>query len=543
MSDPIGKYPFKSFNNRKDLPKYRGEVAEDGKMTSTRMYTKSTAPGSTNDGFDSAGISQVFEVGDFWYCTTTNCVYRCTDNTQSAAVWVQGALDAEENVLYVGKHGNDSNGGSNIGDAFLTFGAAITAASALSPSVTNRIAILCLDAGSYTEDIAVPSWVGVIATAALITGNHTVTDNSLLESFRLVSTSGTSITKSTGNGSATVVCPRMILTGSASGAICTSGTINYSGETLSVQDGFGIGSSSTSVVHVHISSIEITGTGIGAGISSSGRLVITSNDICDDGSGTALSVASTGTVNATVSEIDCNTAYNVSAAGATLNLFCSSLTGTKTNSGTANHISTDNGGSVTGSFQFGDIANGNYFQIESDGTKVLNGDSTCFTDFSVPLTRDKQGQSSKPDYDFTNLGLLFPQNDATEIVYLTFQMDHRKKMDSDITFHIHYIQSEATQPTFKIDYRFYLNGAAVPGAFTTLSTADGDKGIFSYTSGSILQIATFTAITPPANETISANLDVKLYRDDNDVTGDILTKYIDFHYEMDTDGSRSAYSK
>ena len=32
MSDLKGKYPHKSFNSRKDLPKYRGEVAEDGEM-------------------------------------------------------------------------------------------------------------------------------------------------------------------------------------------------------------------------------------------------------------------------------------------------------------------------------------------------------------------------------------------------------------------------------------------------------------------------------------------------------------------------------
>jgi len=166
-----------------------------------------------------------------------------------------------------------------------------------------------------------------------------------------------------------------------------------------------------------------------------------------------------------------------------------------------------------------------------------------WTDFSVPLTRDKQGQSSKPDYDFTNLGLLFPQNDATEIVYLTFQMDHRKLLDSDISLHVHYIQSESTQPTFKIDYKFYNNGEAVPGSWTTISTADESKGLFAYTSGSILQIGEFPMTSPPANEDVSANLDIRFYRDDNDLTGDALTKYIDFHYQMDDDGSRLEYTK
>lgn len=168
---------------------------------------------------------------------------------------------------------------------------------------------------------------------------------------------------------------------------------------------------------------------------------------------------------------------------------------------------------------------------------------TYWDDFSVPLTRDKQGQSSKPDYDFTNLGLLFPQNDDAEIVYLTFQMSHSKKLGSDIKFHVHYIQDGTTQPTFKIDYKFYNNGSTVPASWTTVSTADGSKGVFTYTSGDMLQIATFPAISAPTDENVSANLDLKFYRDDNDVTGDVLAKYIDFHYERDSFGSDEEFTK
>lgn len=201
------------------------------------------------------------------------------------------------------------------------------------------------------------------------------------------------------------------------------------------------------------------------------------------------------------------------------------------------------GSSLLSPSKFGDVPGGNYSGFESDGTLVNYGDSTVFDDFSVPLTKEKQGQSDKPDYDYTNLGLLFPQNDATEIIYLTFQMSHMKKLDSDIYFHVHYIQSSATKPTFKIQYKFYKNGSEVPGSWTTLSTSDGDKGIFTYSSGDILQIATFPAITPPSSESVSANLDVKFYRDDNDLTGDCLTKYIDFHFEKNTNGSRTQYTK
>lgn len=193
----------------------------------------------------------------------------------------------------------------------------------------------------------------------------------------------------------------------------------------------------------------------------------------------------------------------------------------------------------------GDYPN-NYFEVESDGTWQSVGNATTWDDFAVSASRARQGVAQKPDFDFTNLGLLFPQNDAAEIVYIIAQNSHAKLMNSDISYHVHYIQSVATQPTFCLDYKYYKNGAVVPVGFTTICTSDvgGDKGLFTYPgSGSILQIGELPAITPPADETVSSNLDVKFYRNDNDVAGDVLVKYIDFHYQINTSGSRQEYTK
>lgn len=48
---------------------------------------------------------------------------------------------------------------------------------------------------------------------------------------------------------------------------------------------------------------------------------------------------------------------------------------------------------------------------------------TRWTDESFPATRQRQGATQKPDFDYTNMGLLFPQNDTDEIVYIIDQMD------------------------------------------------------------------------------------------------------------------------
>ena len=197
---------------------------------------------------------------------------------------------------------------------------------------------------------------------------------------------------------------------------------------------------------------------------------------------------------------------------------------------------------TSSSTKIGDISGGNYCEIEDDGTIVLHGDATGHDDLRIPLTQTAQGAMGKPDYDYTNLGLLFPQNDATEIAYSVTQMSHRKLLDSDIEPHIHYIQSSSDEPVFKMDYRWYNNGEAVPGSWTTISTADGDQAKFTYTSGSILQIAEFPSISPPTNEGPSSNVDIRLYRDDNVVSGDVLGKYVDFHFQTDKPaGSRDEY--
>ena len=164
-------------------------------------------------------------------------------------------------------------------------------------------------------------------------------------------------------------------------------------------------------------------------------------------------------------------------------------------------------------------------------------------DERTPATLGRQGALSKPDFDYTNLGLLMPQDDPAEILYVTNQLPHSTK-DGDITVHphIHYLQDEAEIPVFKIDYRFYNNGTTPPSFTTGLSTADGDGLVFTYTAGTILQIIPFPAINL-TDVNPSMWYDIKVYRDDDVVTGDVVLKGFDFHRPIDTLGSESEYTK
>ena len=174
---------------------------------------------------------------------------------------------------------------------------------------------------------------------------------------------------------------------------------------------------------------------------------------------------------------------------------------------------------------------------------VWSGNKTnkiVWDDLRFPATRIRQGATSKPDFDTTNLGLLFPQNDNTEIAYIIAQMPHEWQLESGLKPHIHYVQDEAQEPVFKIDYRWYKNGSDPTGSFTTITASTFE---FTYTSGSIMQIVSFPEIDGTGIDTVSSILDIKLYRDDNVVTGDVLVKEFDIHYIKDSLGSRSEFIK
>ena len=174
--------------------------------------------------------------------------------------------------------------------------------------------------------------------------------------------------------------------------------------------------------------------------------------------------------------------------------------------------------------------------------EVWSGSSggIVWDDLRFPSSRLRQGATQKPDFDTTNLGLLFPQNDDAEIAYAIAQMPHEWKLESGLRPHIHFIQDSSDEPVFKIDYRWYKNNGDPTGAFITLTC---NAMVFTYTAGTILQICSFPEIDGTGIDTVSSILDIKIYRDDNVVAGDVLVKEFDIHYQKDSVGSRQEFIK
>lgn len=154
-------------------------------------------------------------------------------------------------------------------------------------------------------------------------------------------------------------------------------------------------------------------------------------------------------------------------------------------------------------------------------------------DLKFPVTRERLGALSKPDFDYTNIGLLFPQNDPTEILYMIGQLPHTSAehprsylAESDLYPHVHFDQTSSAVPVFKLAYKWYNNGEAIPAGFTTITTS---SLLFPYTSGTLAQKAIFPAISG-AGKKVSSILKMKLWREDNVVAGDVLVTEFDIHY-------------
>ena len=170
---------------------------------------------------------------------------------------------------------------------------------------------------------------------------------------------------------------------------------------------------------------------------------------------------------------------------------------------------------------------------------------TVWDDLKAPFTSSRRGALSKPDFDYTNLGLLFPQNDDAEVTYAVMQFNHDRAPGSLISPHLHWQQMNSNAVVWKISYKWFDNGDAVPANWTDLTH---NANIFTYTSGNILQISEFPEIAGAAIVGVSSIFLVKVYRDDNvdggAGSGDALAFEFDIHYQIDTPGgSYDEYTK
>jgi hypothetical protein len=228
---------------------------------------------------------------------------------------------AEECIYYVGTHGDDTNTGFHIIEAKLTFGGALAAAIAETPSVSNQITIICFDNCSYTENNTIPSWIHVHAQSASLIGTISIADQSSVHfASQTVSAGNIGITSS---GTSIVTINKMNLSGNADGVLNTGTNLTFRSDIISVDSGVAFTNNSAGSSNVDIKTINTLATSVAIS-----ELAGTINGTIGQILGAGLAFNVIGTINVNASNINTPLAYNIAATGV-LNLYTGSINGTQ----------------------------------------------------------------------------------------------------------------------------------------------------------------------------------------------------------------------
>ena len=186
--------------------------------------------------------------------------------------------------------------------------------------------------------------------------------------------------------------------------------------------------------------------------------------------------------------------------------------------------------------------------VHGDEYRLLD---TSLDDLRFPATGNKlDSASTRYSFDLTDLGVSFDANARYTNEQLSYivQLPHSWKEGTSLYPHIHWIQSQAAFPNWLMSYRVYNNNEA-PGTWTN---AIIDSSEFTWSSGDLAQISSFPAITM-TGKTMSCLIDIKLWRDTANTSTElagadpvataVLLKELDIHYEIDSFGSATEYTK
>ncbi len=214
-------------------------------------------------------------------------------------------------------------------------------------------------------------------------------------------------------------------------------------------------------------------------------------------------------------------------------------------------------GSITGgSAVIG--AGANYLQVEADGTIEFNGTATVWDDLRIAGSSIRIGPSFPPSFEQYkddgggSVGVYLNYfEDVIEAqeqnVFFVAQMPHKWKLASTIYPHVHWTPNAAggagEEVRWGLEYTWVDYGET--GGNTTIINASAHGPSENLISGRHY-ITPFASIAGTGH-TLSSMLVCRLYRNsshaDDDFTGKAGFLEFDFHYEIDTIGSRQEYVK
>ena len=195
----------------------------------------------------------------------------------------------------------------------------------------------------------------------------------------------------------------------------------------------------------------------------------------------------------------------------------------------------------------------NYTRIEADGTIKFVGNATVWEDLRVPMTATKGGGVREPgfaklkDNGDGSTGVYAYWFDKTNIEELFFACQLPHSWAGTLIYpHVHFVPKTDGGATHRVRWGLEYTWAGMGQVY-------GDTNILYASSAAALDagrhyLTPFAAITPNVGQaTLSSMLVCRVFRDathtGDDYDDDAGLLEIDFHYEINTVGSREPLSK
>lgn len=188
-------------------------------------------------------------------------------------------------------------------------------------------------------------------------------------------------------------------------------------------------------------------------------------------------------------------------------------------------------------------------ELEQDfdeGLDNLQKENYVWDDFSFPVSNLRiNPATTKPDYNYNEGEYLFDASSTETVVGKQITKHQFKAGVPGLEWrpHIHWMQSQAGNVIWELQYKISSIGEAEPSYTTIQSTGV----VITYTSGIIHQISTFPAVDVSNIDTTACVVTVKVSRlganASDTYTIDARFQAFDFHVPIDQIGSRQEFIK
>lgn len=201
----------------------------------------------------------------------------------------------------------------------------------------------------------------------------------------------------------------------------------------------------------------------------------------------------------------------------------------------------------------GDSINGNFTKVTTDGSLSYVGNATRWDDLKVPVSSTTKGGSKDPEFKIlrnnSSQGVFIQwfDKDSEEELYFTAQMPHAWNEGTAIMPHIHW--TAATDVGIdKVVWGLEYTWANVGEVFSVPAIITGSNPVATYAPVAAFEhaITSLGPITAPG-KTLSSMLVCRIFRQAADsadtFAADAGLLEIDFHFQIDSDGSNEEYEK